>query len=399
MTQMGEQGGARAKVADAKRRRRKQFRIFGAVVTVAAIGGGIYWFATRNLESTDDAFIEADVVQIAPQVGGMVAALHFTDNQWVQRGQPLIEIDPQDYQAQLDSAKANLAVALAARQAAEADLDLTRKTTGAAIDQARHGVEEAKELVSEARQQADAASADATRAASDVKRYQSLLHFGGASQQRFEQAEADARATNARWRAAQLAGTAAVAQEAQARAKLVDALAAPQRIAQKEAQLANVTAKVQQARAELQAAELNLSYTRIVAPSSGRMAKRAVNVGDVVQKNQALAALVVDPPWVIANFKETQLTRMRPGQPVSVRVDALPRHLFHGRVDSFQPGTGARFSLLPPENATGNYVKVVQRVPVKIVFDHLDDQLVHQLAPGMSVVPEVDVAAKPGTGK
>ncbi len=399
MTQMVEQVAARGKTAEARRRRRKQLQVLAAAVGAAAVGSGIYWFATRNLESTDDAFIDADVVQIAPQVGGVVADLHFTDNQRVERGQALLEIDPRDYQVQLASARANLAVALAARQAAEADLDLTRKTTGAAIDEARHAVDQARHLASEARQQADAASADAVRAATDVKRYEDLLHFGGTSRQRFEQAVADARATNARWRAAQLGGTAADAQQAQAQAKLVDALAAPQRIAQKQAQLANAAAKVEQARAELQAAELNLSYTRILAPQAGRMAKRAVNPGDVVQKNQALAALVVDPPWVIANFKETELTRMLPGQPVSVKVDALPGHVFHGRVDSLQPGTGARFSLLPPENATGNYVKVVQRVPVKIIFDDPADQMVRQLAPGMSVIPEVDVSARPGERK
>ncbi len=354
---------------------------------------------TKNREATDDAFLEADIVQIAPQVGGVIAALNFTDNQRADRGQLLIAIDPRDYEVQLASANANLDIALALQQAAEADLSLTKATTVASIDEIHNLVEQTRHQVSEARQQADAAQADAVRTAADVKRYDDLLQGAVASRQRYEQAVADARAGTARWRAAQLAATAVEAQQAQAQARLQDALAAPQRVAQKEAQLANAKAQVEQARANLQAAANNLSYARIKAPQSGRMTKRTVNLGDVVQKNQVLAALVVDPPWVIANFKETQLTRMRPGQPVSISVDAFPGHAFRGHVDSIQAGTGARFSLLPPENATGNYVKVVQRIPVKIVFDDLADDMLHLLAPGMSVVPAVDVGAPPAAPK
>jgi membrane fusion protein (multidrug efflux system) len=380
---------------EARRIRRKRFRIFAAVVGTAALAGGTTWFLTRNIESTDDAFIEANVVQVAPQVGGVVAAVHFSDNQWVEAGQLLVEIDPRDYDVQRASAAANLEVAQAQSQAAQADLDLTKATTGAAIDQARQAVQQAKQQVSSARQQADAAGADAVRAAADVKRYDDLFQKAVASKQRLEQAMADARSTNAHWRAAQMDAIAAQAGQAQAEARLTDALAAPQRVAQKEAQLANAKALVAQAQANLRGTELNLSYTRLVAPQAGRIGRRAVNAGDVVQKNQTLTNLVVDPPWITANFKETQLTRMHPDQPVSVSIDAFPGHVFHGHVESIQPGSGARFSLLPPENATGNYVKVVQRVPVKIVFDDLADGMVHRLSPGMSVVPEVDVGAKP----
>ncbi|HLN23796.1 MAG TPA: efflux RND transporter periplasmic adaptor subunit, partial [Patescibacteria group bacterium] len=247
----------------------------------------------------------------------------------------------------------------------------------------------------EAHQQADAAQADADRAAADVKRYEMLFQNAVASRQRLDQAIADARSTAARWRAAQLAATAAEAQTLQAQAKLDDAHAAPQRLSMKDAQLAVTQAQAAQAAAAVQTAELTLSYTKIFAPQAGRMTRRAVQQGDVVQPNQILAALVVDPPWVVANFKETQLTRMKPGQAVTLKVDAFPGHHFSGKVQSIQAGTGARFSLLPAENATGNYVKVVQRVPVKIVFDSLADGMVHQLAPGLSVVPDVDVGTDP----
>ncbi|WP_158240692.1 HlyD family secretion protein [Telmatospirillum siberiense] len=388
-----DQGSAQGDEA-ARRLRLRRFKIFGGVTAAAFLIGGVWWLLTRNQETTDDAFIEADMVQIAPQVGGIVAAVHFTDNQRVAAGAPLIDIDPADLEALRAAAEAGLNVALAQEQAAQADLDLIKATTGAAVDEARHAVDQARHQVAEARETADAANADSIRAAADVKRYQDLLQRADASRQRVEQAIAEARSTGARWRAAQLAVTAAASAQAQTEARYRDALAAPQRIAQKEAQLANSRAQIAQALANLQTARLSLSYVHIVAPKAGRIGRRAVNAGDVVQKGQILANLVVDPPWVIANFKETQLTRMHPGQPVAITVDAFPGHRLEGRVDSVQPGSGARFSLLPPENATGNYVKVVQRFPVKILFADAPDDLLRQLSPGMSVVPEVDVSSR-----
>lgn len=385
----------------ARRKRRRRFTIFGGLTIAAFLGGGIYWLSTRNFESTDDAFIEADIIQIAPQVGGIVAAVHVTDNQRVAAGARLIDIDTADLDASRAAAEAALNVAQAQEQAAGADLELTRTITDAAVDQAREAVEQARHQVAEAEQSADAASADATRATADVKRYEELFKTADVSRQRLEQASADAKSTTARWRAARMAAIAASAARAQAEARYRDAQAAPARIAQKEAQLSNAHAQVEQAQANLQAARLNLSYAHISAPKAGRIGRRAVNAGDVVQKGQILAGLVVDPPWIVANFKETQLTRMRPGQPVTIVVDAYPDHRLAGRVDSLQPGSGARFSLLPPENATGNYVKVVQRVPVKIVFTDPPDEVLGRLSPGMSVVPEVDVSAAgtpPGAG-
>jgi len=374
--------------------RRKRFRLLGLALGATALLGAVYWLITHDHETTDDAFIEADVVQIAPQIGGQVAALHFIDNQRVTQGAPLLEIDPRDAEAAAAAARADLEVAQAEIASAQADLDLTKATTGASIDEARHGVEQSRQLVAQARQQAEAAQAEVVRTDLDVKRYEELSRSEFASHQRYEQAAADSRSSAARWRAAQMAATAGLAQQAQAEARLVDANAAPQRIAQKEAALTNAKARADQARAALIQAELNLSYTRVAAPQPGRMVRRAVNQGDVVQRNQVLASLVVDQPWVVANYKETQLARMRPGQAVRLSVDGMPGGDFAGRVDSIQAGTGARFSLLPAENATGNYVKVVQRVPVKIVFTDRADPRLPLLAPGMSVVPDVDVSGQ-----
>jgi len=269
-------------------------------------------------------------------------------------------------------------------------------TAAAAVDEAKGALEQTQRLVAVARQTADASAADAERAGYDARRYEDLVKTSDASRQRYEQAVADARGTEARLRGARGSVSATETQVEQARARLDDANAAPQRVAMKEAQLANASAVAAQARAALHQAQLNLAYTKVVAPVSGRVTRRGVEPGDVIQHGQALTNLVADPPWVVANFKETQLTRMRPGQPVRIRVDALPDLRLKGHLDSVQPGSGSRFELLPPENATGNFVKVVQRVPVKILFDGLDVETMHRLGPGMSVEPVVDVGA-PGT--
>lgn len=393
-------GGAGAPQEEDRRRatRRKRFRIFGVALGVIGAGAAIGWFITRNDQSTDDAFIEAYVVQIAPQVGGLVASVHVGENQRVEAGQALIDIDTRDLDVAQASARAGLEVARAAEQSAQADLDLTRSTTGAAVDQARQAVEQARQAVEQSRHEADAAEADSVRAEADVVRYRDLAARSDASRQRLEQAVADARATGSRARAARTAVNAQQAALAQAEARLRDALAAPQRLAVKEAALTNARAQRAQADAALRSADNNLAYAHLTAPAAGRIGRRAVNPGDVVQRNQILGNLVLDPPWVVANFKETQLTRMRPGQPARLHIDAFPDHPLTGRVQSIQPGSGARFSLLPPENATGNFVKVVQRVPVKIVFDDPSDPFLRRLSAGMSVVPTVDVGVEPSPG-
>jgi len=383
--------------ADPKATRRRRFKMLAAVLTTVAVGAAFWWLLTHNHETTDDAFVDGAVVSVAPQVGGRVLAVHFNDNDQVRAGALLVEIDPRDYEAAAAGARASLDAARARRAAAQATLDLTRVTSGADYTRAESALDGARDQVGQARASAEAAQADSIRAAADVKRYEELFAGHNASRQRLDQAQAEARSTAARWRAARQQVAAAEAQVAQVTAQLKSASTAAQLVAEKEAQLALASAQAEQAEADLRTAELNLSYTRILAPQDGRVAKKGVQVGDTVQKNQILTLLVAGAPWVVANFKETQLTRMRPGQPTTFTIDAYPGVKLQGHVDSVQPGTGSRFSLLPAENATGNFVKVVQRVPVKILIDQ--PERAPFLALGMSVEPDVDVGGDPGPTK
>jgi membrane fusion protein, multidrug efflux system len=392
----GEQPARKAPAGDIfvsqdKRKKSGKLRRLVAlfVVGAVAIGGATYWWVTRGLVSTDDAFVDGDAVTLSPQVGGRVLRLLVTDNQRVKRSDLLLEIDPSDYQAALANATANLDGALASAAQARANLDLTKASTQASLAEAQSGVELAKASLAESQAQVTASTAEAERAAADARRYATLSRDSYASRQTLDQAQATARSTEARRLADSQAVAVAKAKIGQAVAELAQAETVAQQVAVKEAELKSALANVEAARAAVQTAELNLSYTRIAAPEDGYITKRQVNAGDVVQKNQTLATLVFGRPWVTANFKETQLTDMRPGQPVDISVDAYPGMPFKGHVDSIMRGTGSHFSLLPPENATGNYVKVVQRVPVKIVFDgQIDADRV--LGLGMSVVPTVN---------
>jgi membrane fusion protein (multidrug efflux system) len=364
-----------------------------AVLAVAVIGGTGYWWINRGLVSTDDAFIDGDAVTLSPQVGGKVLRLLIDDNQQVKSGQLLLEIDPRDYEAALASAKASLNRALAAEAEARANLDLTKATTAASLSAAKAGVALSKAGLAQAEAQVISSKAEAERAAADVQRYRTLSRNDYASRQTLDQAEATARRSAAQQMADVHGLDVAEAKIGQAEAALDQARTADQQVAVKAAELESAEADVEAARAAQRTAELNLSYTKIVAPQDGYITRRQVNAGDVVEKNQTLATLVFGAPWVTANFKETQLTDMRPGQTATIRVDAYPGVTFTGHVDSFMHGSGSHFSLLPPENATGNYVKVVQRVPVKIVFDQTPAELRrdgHVLGLGMSAVPVVD---------
>ncbi len=331
-------------------------RLFAGAALLALIAAGVAYYETQlaPYESTDDAFIESHVTTVAPQVAGRVMRLLVADNQRVKAGDVLAEIDPRDYDAKLAEAQAGLAEANSRLSQARAQFD---------VDQAKAG---------EAKANVAAAQADATRAAADWQRYQSI-ETRAVAQTQIDLAQDQARAA-----AAQL-------QVAQNRA-----LAAAAQVKLSQSSIATAEAQVQAAQAKVREAELNLSYTRITAPVEGYVAKRTVETGAYVQPGQPLLAIVPAQVWIIANFKETQLTDLRPGEPVEVTLDAYPQHKFKGHVDSVQDGAGARFSLLPPENATGNFVKVVQRVPVKIVLDEkVDDN--YTLGPGMSVVPTVKV--------
>ncbi len=325
---------------------------------VVVVLGTLYWLHARQYVSTDDAFIDANVVRLAPRVAGQVLRLPVRDNQDVPKGELVVELDPAPFQAQLDQAKA-------AQAQAEGQLAATRSQLAVA-----------KANAEQAQAQVGVAEAEASNAQDNYQRVKDLNSSTSrnlvVSEREVEDARAQARSTSAQLTAARKQAAAAAAQ--------VDA-------AQKQIDIAQ--AAVASAKAQVEQAQLELSYTRVTAPQAGRVTHRSVEVGDYVEVGQALLALVPDQVWVTANFKETELTDMRPGQPATISVDAYPDRELHGHVDSIQAGTGARFSLLPPQNATGNYVKVVQRVPVKITFDQRPKDLL--LAPGMSVVPEVKV--------
>ncbi|MBN8929264.1 MAG: biotin/lipoyl-binding protein [Rhodospirillales bacterium] len=335
--------------------RRRLLVIGGAVFAVLLVGGGVlYWLHARNFVSTDDAFVDANTTQMAPQVAGRVTELAITDNQHVTAGQLLLRIDPRDYQAKLDQAKAQQANARAGLEQARAQVTMQQ----ANVDQA-----EANVRVNEA---------DLVQARQDYERYHKIDPHA-VTRQQVDTATANFHASEAKLDASRQAVGGARAQLEAARAQVLAA-----------------EAQVQQADANVAAAALQLSYCTINAPVAGTIASRKVDVGNYVNPGQALFAIVQDGRWVTANFKETQLAHLRPGQPADLSVDAVPSVTFHGRVDSFQSGTGSAFSVLPAENATGNYVKVVQRLPVKIVFD--DDRMKDfRLAPGMSVVPSIRI--------
>ena len=389
----GRVGAAEPVAARSRNPVGRRFMVLGIVVALVAVGGGTYWFITRNDVSTDDAFIDGNVVQVAPRVTGTVLTLNVDDNQVVHRGDVLLTLDPRDYEVAVKNAKAALANAEAQAQVAAANLALTKSSTAATLEQAEAGVALARASLDQSQAQVTSADAQAYRAKRDEARYQKLLTADYASRQRFDQAQSDARTSAAQVVATQAGVALAQAQLNQALGKLDDAKTAPDQIAVREATLQAAEAQVGAAQAQLDQAELNLSYTKIVAPEDGVVTRRQVNVGNQVDRAQNLMALVIGQPWIIANFKETQLAGMLSGQPVKVEVDAYGK-TFRGHVDSIQRGTGARFALLPPENATGNFVKVVQRVPVKIVFDEAPDPR-FALGLGLSVVPTVDVGASP----
>ncbi len=327
----------------------------GVLLVAGVIAGGtMYWLQTRDYVSTDDAFIDAYTTQVAPRVSGQVTKLLFTDNQHVTAGQTLVLIDPRDIQAKLDQVLAQQASAEASLQQTKAQVFVQQ----AAVDQAKANV-----LV---------AQSDLVQAREDYNRFIGV-NPRAVTRQQVDSSTATFHSAEAKLEASRQTVSGA---EAQVQAAQAQVLAAE--------------AQVKQAAANVDAARLQLSYATIVAPVTGIVTHRTVEAGNFVNPGQALFALVQDDRWVTANFKETQLDAIRPGQPVDLSIDAVPSVTFHGKVDSFQAGTGSAFSVLPAENATGNYVKIVQRLPVKIVFD--DDRIKdHPLAPGMSVVPSVKV--------
>lgn len=339
---------------------RRRFRsgvLISVVLGILVIAGALRFYIkdVAPYESTDDAFIESYVTFVSPRISGQVVKLLVTDNQHVNAGDVLVEIDPHDYQVVVDQAKADLSTAQSRVQQAEALI---------VVDQAKAEQQNAA---------IPAALAITARAEADRIRFESVQSRAVSGTQ-VDLARSQAKSASAEVAVARAQAKAAVGQVELDRSAV--------QVAREQ---------VQQAQTRLEQAQLQLSYTTIVAPRTGRVARRTVQQGAYLQAGQALLALVPDEAWVVANFKETQLERMRPGQSVEIHVDAYPQHDFRGKVDSLQAGSGAVFSLLPPENAVGNYVKVVQRVPVKIVFDEPVDLSQFNLAPGLSVEPKVRV--------
>jgi membrane fusion protein (multidrug efflux system) len=395
----------------------KRIRIGLGVVVLIAAAAGIWFWMTRGRESTDDAQIDSHVTQVAARVGGTITQVAVDDNQLVEAGALLVQLDPRDYQVALDKAKAELADAEAAAMAAESNVPVIATAATSGVTTARGTVTQATSGVAAAEQEVTAAQArlvttqarlreaeaNSAKSTKDVERLRGLLAKDEVSQQMFDATTATAEAQraaadSARSQVAEAQAGIATAQsklaqaraaEQQAHADLQTAQTAPQRIAMTKAQAAAAAARAQTARSAVAQAELNFQYATVKAPIRGVVSKKGINVGQVVQGGQPLLAIVdIDRVWVTANYKETQLTNMRPGQRAAVDVDAFGGRDFVGKVDSIAGATGARFSLLPPENATGNYVKVVQRVPVKIVLDPGQDPE-HLLRPGMSVTPTV----------
>ncbi|MDE2423675.1 MAG: HlyD family secretion protein [Betaproteobacteria bacterium] len=346
------------------------------------------WLLTHNHESTDDAFIEANVVDISPHVGGYVSQVNVHDNQYVKQGELLALIDPRDFQIQVDVAQAALNAAIARHGASVHDVSLTQETTTAQVSQANSALLSAQAQAMQAKALVKALQAQAQLAQADLVRYRALYEKDEISKQKLDQVVANEMAVKANLEAQQRAYLAANAAVEVAQAKLSEAKTAPKQVALKVDQAKGGEASVEEAQANLQAAKLNLTYTQLIAPVAGHVVRKNLNLGQLLTPGSSVMGIVYDAPWVIANFKETQLTRMHPGEKVDIKVDAFPGEVFHGHVDSIQRGTGSRFSLLPPENATGNYVKIVQRVPVKIVFDE-SQTVLNRLAPGMSVTPTV----------
>jgi membrane fusion protein, multidrug efflux system len=394
-----------------------RFRVIVGVVVLLVAAAGLWWWLSQGKESTDDAQVDAHVTQIASRIGGTVLKVSVDDNQLVEAGTVLVEIDPRDYQVAVDKARAELADAEATAIAAQSNVPITSTSTESSVSTAQSSVDQAHSVIDTAAKEVEVArarltaaqsrlreaEANATRSRRDVERLKGLLAKDEVSQQQYDAAvaaaEAQAAATDtaraniveaeAAIRMAESHQVQAQAGENSARASLRNAQTGPEQVTAMRARASSAQARVEQAKANLAQAELNLQYAVLKAPARGVVSRKNVNPGQVIQASQPLMAIVqTDQVWITANFKETQLNEMRPGQRVILSVDAYGGKKFQGKVDSIAAATGARFSLLPPENATGNFVKVVQRVPVKIVLDTGQDPD-NLLRPGMSVSPTV----------
>lgn len=374
--------GAKAKAYFRNHPVAKWLLIFGVIAVVVA--GIFVWRYYSVRESTDDAQVDGHIYAISPRVGGTVISLNFDENDKVKQGQVLAQLDPKDYEVAVQRAQADLADAQANAKAAGVGIPITSTTTTSGVSTARANLNAAQKEVDAAQARAREAQANYTKTSQDLKRYEMLVKKQEISQLQYDAAVAAEQAAKATYDAAQAQIASAQSHVAQAQANLQSALTAPQQVAVTRAKAGAAEASVQTRDAALAQAQLNLSYTTVRSPVDGIAGKRAVEVGQVVQAGQPITSVVdIGDIWITANFKETQLKNMHVGQEADIHVDAYDREI-HGKVNSIGGATGARFSLLPPENATGNFVKVVQRIPVKIVFPKSEDPE-NRLRPGMSV--------------
>ena len=383
-----------------KSKRRRNFIIL-AVVLILIIGGIFLWRYFGTYESTDDAQADVHIYPVSARVSGYVISVNVGDNQWVHAGDVLVEIDPRDYEVALAQAQANLTNAQATAESLNITVPITTvnttsqlKSASSDVQNANAGVIAAQRQLTAAHAQLEATQANDVKAQDDLKRYKALVDKREVSQQIYDQALAAAKSSTASVAAAQANESAAEQFVNQAQSKVTEANAnqvyaetGPQQVSSTRARVRAAIADVQQRQAQLDQAQLNLEYTKILAPVDGEVNKTVV-VGLNVQPGQQLLTVVpLDQVWITANFKETQLKAMKVGQRAEIHVDSNGATL-KGHVDSIAGATGPLFSLLPPENATGNYVKIVQRIPVKIVLDPNENSS-RTLRPGMNVVPDV----------
>jgi membrane fusion protein (multidrug efflux system) len=390
-------------IAQPNTRRRLIIAVVVALLVLVAAG---FWWRSTYTEDTDDAQVNGHLIQVSARIGGQVAKVYVDENQLVKAGDVIAELDPSDYKVAVENAEAALASAQANAAAANVNVPITSVNTGSNLTSAdanlsgsQAGVEQAQQQLESAHARVAQAKANNTKAQADLERYKPLVEKDVISKQQFDAAVAAADATKAAVADARANEQAAVdgvkvalEREAQAQAGLKSAQTGPEQVVAQSARARQAEAQVQQAQAQLDMAKLNLSYTRIVAPAAGIITRKSVEINQNVAPGQNLLMLVsLEGLWVTANFKETQLRHMFAGQAVEIDVDSTGK-TYHGKVTQIGGATGSVLSLFPPENATGNYVKVVQRVPVRIDFTDLaGEDPKHELRPGLSVEPKVRV--------
>lgn len=362
--------------------------VIGAALLVALAAGAFVWHYYSGRESTDDAQVDGHINPISSRVTGTVEHVLHDDNEVVEAGTLLVELDPKDYEVAVERARADLANAQANAVAAHVGVPLTQTTSSSQLVAADAGVKGAQHDINSAQARLNEAQANYAKTSSDLKRMEMLIGKDEISRQQYDAAVAANSAAKATVDQANAEIASAESKAAQAQAQAEAARTVPEQLKVTQARAGAASADVQRAISVLAQAELNLKYTKIYAPVTGVLSKRSVEPGQVLQAGQPIFSIVnLDDIWTTANFKETQLRDMKVGQKAKIKVDAYG-HEYNGTVESIGGATGARFSLLPPENATGNYVKVVQRIPVRIRFDKGEDPG-HQLRPGMSVEPTV----------